>query len=94
MRAPCRASPSPSPSSSSHNNHRRSVTAAAGPSSPNPVDAFAQLEALLTAAAQAGGSSGDRGWREAGRDVRPLHSQLTFISHATHSFCRSREKIK
>lgn len=63
------------PSSLPHNDTRRRssrLVAGAGTSSPggsgsvppNPAAAFAQLESLLTAAAQAGGSSGDRGWRE------------------------------
>jgi hypothetical protein len=47
-----------------NNNRRAAVVAAAGPSSGSPADAFAQLESLLTKAAQAGGSSGERGWRE------------------------------
>ena len=69
VRAPSSASASLPPRAKSMNGVRRSVATAAGPSSPgstppNPADAFAQLESLLTAAAQAGGSSSDRGWRE------------------------------
>jgi len=48
---------------------RTSIVTAAegGPSEPPPPirsDAFAQLESLIAQASAAGGSSGDRGWRE------------------------------
>jgi len=49
------AGPSSSSSSSSSNT---------APPPPPPTDAFAQLERLLAQASAAGGSSGERGWRE------------------------------